>query len=202
LGDAVHNLRSALDHAICQLAVANGNASACERRQTQFPIYADGTPDHLKRLDGWIRPVCDAAKDVIRALQPYKRRPQDPYTDPLWFLSELDNIDKHRLLLVASPKFATLRLKLTIDNETTTFTASNHAAWRPLKLGAEPLRFRFVVPYDNTKPETEVKMEAEPLVGVVFEQTGLKCDGVEIAPVFRDMAADVKAIVDQLARFI
>src|SRR5690349_1920178 len=35
-GDAIHNLRSALDHLACQLVLANGNVPS---RQTCFPIF-------------------------------------------------------------------------------------------------------------------------------------------------------------------
>jgi hypothetical protein len=198
IGDAVHNVRSALDHLICQLAVAAGNSAECDR--TQFPIYIQDTPDNRKTLNRRIRAVGPAAQTEIKSLQPYERRPQDPASDLLWMLSALDNIDKHRLLLVAHPQFTKLRLHITIDGEAQSVTPSDHPDWRPLKFGAEPLRFRFLVPYDNTRPETKVEVKAEPLVGVVFQQTGLKCDGSDVRQVVRDMVADVTTIVDDFER--
>src|SRR5205807_2099254 len=36
IGDTVHNLRCALDHLVCQLAIAAGNCAAC--RGSHFPI--------------------------------------------------------------------------------------------------------------------------------------------------------------------
>lgn len=44
-GDAIHNLRSALDHLVWQLVLAEGNKPD---RWNQFPIYAD--PDDFDRL--------------------------------------------------------------------------------------------------------------------------------------------------------
>jgi hypothetical protein len=47
IGESVHSLRSALDHLMCQLAIAAGNPAACDR--TQFPIFTDDTLDNRKR---------------------------------------------------------------------------------------------------------------------------------------------------------
>lgn len=140
LGDAVHNLRSSLDHLICQLATAAGNPAACDR--TQFPIFAVDTPDNRKRIERWIRHVSPAAQAEIKALQPYQRRPTDAFGDLLWLLSELDNIDKHRLLLVARPHFRKMLLSFTIDGDTRSVIVSDRPEWQPLKFGTEPLRFR------------------------------------------------------------
>jgi hypothetical protein len=198
IGDAVHNLRSSLDHLICQLAIAAGNEAVCDH--TQFPIFAENTTDNKKRIKRWIRDISLPAQAAIKLLQPYERRKLDPLSDPLWILSELDNIDKHRLLLVARPHFTQMRLGVTIDEKTQFFTVSKHPEWRPLKFGTEPLRFRLNVPYDNTRPETKVEVKAEPLVGVVFQQTGLKCDGTDIRTAVGDMITDVMTIVDDFER--
>jgi hypothetical protein len=199
LGDSVHSLRSSLDHLMCQLAIAAGNPNACEK--TQFPIFSDDTSENRKRMKRWIKFVSPEAQTEIEGLQPYKRRPQDPTSDLLWLLSELDNIDKHRLLLVTRPHFTQLRLGVTIDEHTQTVTVSNHPAWTPLKFGTEPLRFRFVVPHDATKPKTEVAVKAEPVVGVVFQQTGLRCDGWRVSVTVNEMIADVNSIVGKFERF-
>lgn len=44
-----------------------------------------------------------------------------------------------------------------------------------------------------------MEVKAEPIVGVVFQQTGLKCDGWEVIPTVRDMIADVRAIVESFS---
>ena len=100
LGDAVHNLRAALDHLVCQLAIAAGNPTACEKK-TQFPIFKNGAKASYSKIES----ISPAAQTAIKELQPFRRRPDDPEGDPLWVLSELDNIDKHRLLLVARTTF-------------------------------------------------------------------------------------------------
>jgi hypothetical protein len=194
LGDAVHNLRSSLDHLVCQLAVAAGNPAACDK--TQFPIFATDTPDNRRRIQRWIRHTTTAAQAEIVAFQPFNRQPNDPSSDLLWLLSELDNIDKHRLLLVARAHFRDMLFSFAIDGEWREITLSCRPEWQPLRFGTDPLRFRLTIPRDPTKPETNVEVKAEPVVGAVFQQTGLKCDGHEIIPTLSAMASEVKALVD------
>jgi hypothetical protein len=124
VGDAVHCLRSALDHLMCQLAIAAGDPTACD--STQFPIFAEDIPKYRQRMKGWIKHTSLAAQTEIEALQPYQRRPMDPFSDPLWILSGLDNIDKHRLLLVTSAHFRKMLFAFAIDGE-----------WRSLDLTDE-----------------------------------------------------------------
>jgi hypothetical protein len=117
LGDAVHALRTALDHLALELAVANHRPQAVPpdaERASEFPIFATyvgndpgsevfhrvrkktGKPapgSGLHKLQG-IHP--DAIK-AIEGIQPYHRGPT--YSeDPLWLIHELDRIDKHRRL--------------------------------------------------------------------------------------------------------
>jgi hypothetical protein len=138
------------------------------------------TPNNRKHLDRWLRPVSATARAQIKALQPYQRRPSDPTTDLLWLLSELDNVDKHRLLVVVNPKLAELELEVLIDGKAKTFPVSNRPGWGRLEQSAIPVRV--TVPNDPTKPETKVQVNAHTLTGVVFSQAGMECDGREVAP--------------------
>ena len=69
VGDIVHNLRSALDHLVCQLAIVNGNdVSCCD--QTYFPICIC-RPD-FKKAHRFIEPLITAsAFAAIEELQLY-----------------------------------------------------------------------------------------------------------------------------------
>lgn len=107
-GDAIHNLRSALDHVIYQLALAGGG----DGDRTQFPIFEDGHAyaDHVGRL---LEGVPEDERSKIKELQPFRARtlieagaaPPTTARDPLavnmylMFLGRLDNLDKHRLPL-------------------------------------------------------------------------------------------------------
>lgn len=97
LGDILYNLRSALDHIVWQLVIANGKKPG---KLNQFPIAKDeawfdsNVSRYLARVHG-------DAVEAIRALQPFHVRDKGKrLLHPLWLLSELENIDKHRLVHV------------------------------------------------------------------------------------------------------
>jgi hypothetical protein len=103
IGDAVHNLRGTLDYLIYQLHLRNLTGPEPENiplgdplRKTGFPVFLDenefegkgkGGPGATKMLAG----ITDDQRARIKKLQPFG----DP-DHPLWVLSELDNLDKHR----------------------------------------------------------------------------------------------------------
>lgn len=93
LGDAIHNLRTALDHLAYQLVLANGEAPS---RNTEFPI-GDPTKKYTTSIHGGkIKGMTAEAKDIIRSVQPSNTGDMT-----LWNLHALDIADKHRLLITA-----------------------------------------------------------------------------------------------------
>ena len=91
-GDIIQNLRSALDHLAFQLCVV-GSGSRTSGRHIYFPIAEDAAAYKLaksKKTKG----LAQHAKDTIDALNPYRGG-----NDTLWKIHELNNLDKHRLLV-------------------------------------------------------------------------------------------------------
>jgi hypothetical protein len=89
-GDAAHNIRSALDHLAQVLTGSSSN------RQTQWPIC-----DTPAKWDTAIRRLVGVDKrfyDAIRARQPFANPTE---FGGLTILRELDDADKHRVLLFA-----------------------------------------------------------------------------------------------------
>lgn len=94
VGDAVHSLRSALDHLVWQLVIANGGEP--NDLKTEFPVWR--SESHFKSgRPGNAKGISKDALDVLYALKPYKGG-----NDALWRLHRLDIIDKHRLLLTVA----------------------------------------------------------------------------------------------------
>ncbi len=107
LGEAVHDLRSALDHVIYQLTL---DWHGAELPRTSFPVMIDPdrwhkpvkvtfkNPSGLEYGSGlWlIRGVGPGPTAFIEALQPYPTR--QPEDSDVLALHELWNQDKHRLL--------------------------------------------------------------------------------------------------------
>ena len=92
VGDAVHNLRSVLDHIVYQLVAVNGGKP---NTQTCFPIF-DNPDDYKTKSPGKIKGMSQAAAERIDAIKPYKGA-----SLYLWWLHKLDIIDKHRMLFAS-----------------------------------------------------------------------------------------------------
>jgi hypothetical protein len=98
IGDCLHNLRSALDNLIYELAVTyTGFDPLPEHRakRLQFPIFADRpmTSRECRNQIGCIHPDAQA---FIKESQPYKRGDEDAPKHILSILQTLSNKDKHR----------------------------------------------------------------------------------------------------------
>lgn len=93
LGDAVHNLRTALDHLACELARSVGVKDPMD----YFPIFE--TRDiYEAKSPGKTKGIPQEAKTFIdQSICPYGGE-----DDLLWGLHGLDRIDKHRLLLAVT----------------------------------------------------------------------------------------------------
>jgi hypothetical protein len=94
LGDALHNLRTALDHTACELVRANGGVP---NEHTYFPICDPAQKLTPAIFNGKVKGMLSAAQVLIRDVQADRTGDRT-----LWHLHKLDIIDKHRLLLTAS----------------------------------------------------------------------------------------------------
>ena len=97
VGDAVHNLRTSLDHLAYVLVEKDRGRPLTEdeAKGTFFPIVRDTKQKSTPNLVGGVDHAIRAALDEV---QPNKAG--DPAEHELAVLHELDRIDKHRRLLV------------------------------------------------------------------------------------------------------
>ena len=94
-GDAIQNLRTALDYLACGLVLWNNQTPTSK---TEFPIF-DEEPVASKdkaRFDGKIEGARDKAIDAIRDIHPYQGG-----DNTLWRLHRFNRIDKHNMLITA-----------------------------------------------------------------------------------------------------
>jgi hypothetical protein len=92
LGDAVHNLRTALDHFMWELVGTLCPSAAS--RHTEFPITK--TSQQYNSAFGK-REITEMREDIaefLREIQPYRTT-----DDTLWDLHQLDIDDKHKLII-------------------------------------------------------------------------------------------------------
>lgn len=100
-GDAIHNLRSSLDHLVVALAQEGSRASGVtmtlkEERRLQFPIVSSFVEWERQMSGNRLLYVDEAARVIIESNQPFRVKPANPKLAHLLTLSELDDADKHR----------------------------------------------------------------------------------------------------------
>lgn len=94
VGDFLHNVRSAFDHLAYQLVqfpTENGGSKTAEDK-IAFPIT--DSPEAFERSKWKIRGAAPDVEAIVERYQPYHTW-ERPF---LWYLHELNNWDKHRLL--------------------------------------------------------------------------------------------------------
>lgn len=185
-GDAIHNLRSALDHLVWQLVLLNGKTPS---GANQFPIcdtganywsagWKDGkkTPSTREwRLEG----VSDAHKALIDEMQPYRTRVPPRTTRALSALRDLSNYDKHRLVHLTA--FAVdLQSQEALDN----LLVPNADAGQRIGARFEPFRFDqetevFAVEYSCQGPNPDVGVQGQPTLGIGMSEPELRLRDIQ-----------------------
>lgn len=194
IGDVVHNLRSALDHLVCQLALLEDITFDCKK--TAFPIYdkegafRDFSNDKVKPF------VCSDAFAMIEDLQPYKAAKltgRDPKTSNLRIISELDIIDKHRMLVVAA-KYLRVSSFVCTFNKETPLPVTFSSEWQPLKNGA--VLASIDISGITFTREDELHMKTQTETQILFNETGVGCDGLPVEDALRPCIECVSQVVD------
>lgn len=147
IGDAVHNLMSALDALAMSLVIRAATEPITEEvmRDTYFPIHwKPGFPG--ERFARFFQRIGPEAEEIIRKMEPYK----GGLHDNLFRLWRLDVIDKHRAIVPVAAD---------LESETYTFVEENTPAIRnhkpvkkrfPIKDGNEIARRAFFEPEYDT----------------------------------------------------
>ncbi|MFX0577130.1 hypothetical protein [Nocardia nepalensis] len=106
VGDALTNLRAALDHAVYP-HIRRQRPNMADR-DIQYPIH-NTRAQFENKTRFFTRPVYQVVNDS----QPY--RATEPQWHPLAVLRDLVNCDKHRTLIVSN--YATMQINLSVDTE-------------------------------------------------------------------------------------
>jgi len=93
-GDAIQNMRGALDHLAYQLFLVGSRGVQSDGHRVYFPI-SESAQKFDSSLLGKVNGMRPDAIARLRTIEPYK----GGKGHQLWLLNELNNTDKHRLLL-------------------------------------------------------------------------------------------------------
>jgi hypothetical protein len=194
--DTLFNLRSALDHVVMQLWITGGRQG--KEAAVMFPIF-DSPSKYSAQKHGKIQGLRPDAVKAIDFIQPYKGgRGQS-----LWVLHELNNTDKHRLLLTVGGGFNGMNIGPVVNRELKRLGApgepvpvlevSDPRLWTcPLKVGA--ILF-------TDMPDTELHEDVYFLFDVALGEPGI-APGESVLKTLQDMSKLVADIVDQLGRLL
>jgi hypothetical protein len=115
-------------------------------------------------------------------LQPYSAN-NGGKEDVLWCLSELDNIDKHRLLIVTAMKFRPVSFTVTVPSGEQFAHEISSGEWKELVSSAEIMRFDLS---KAIKQPGKVNVKIRTANVIQIENTGTVCDGMAIEVVLSD----------------
>ena len=135
VGDALQNLRSALDHLAYQLWLV-GTGRDGPAFHVYFPIF-DSATEYKAKSARQVQGMAKAAIKAIDAAKPYKGG-----NDTLWLIHHLNRIDKHRLLVTVGSAFNSVDL----GGFTVRHAAKSMPAFAGIKLSA------FFKPNDRLYP--------------------------------------------------
>ena len=181
IGDTISNLRSALDHIVWQLVLANGQTPT---RRNAFPICAKKA-EFQDRGTPMLGGVGSEPKAIIERFQPCNGGDR-----ALWVLNELSNIDKHRFLPVIFVNVTSVKALsvIPIPSKASIEIIINTG---PIQRGAELLRLA----------QCDVEVDFEPEFGIAFGD-GTPVANDTVMDVFRATWASVTKVADTLQPFI
>jgi hypothetical protein len=181
LGDCVHNLRSALDHLVCQLTLLNGGTMD-DCAQTQFPIASKSEAQFEGMANHRIPGLSPRHREFVKWAQPY-RAGDDAWKHPLAILADLSNADKHRLI---NPTFSVLKSATdrVLDQLVGSYQGDGPSpvkSWWMLKQGSrlEHDAAWFRIAFDRTiltERPANVQMGGDLRHGIAFGEIGLDAD--------------------------
>lgn len=161
IGEAAYNLRSALDHLMYAMVIAEGGVP---HGQTAFPICRTRTAWHdgknKKRIKG-LKPF-GRRLQALHRLQPYRNRPANKH--PLVLLDAIMNADKHRHLVVA---------KLTQEPTGRFFGDGPVFVPTGFRRDLKPGDVLTVYPLPTPEVIATNKFNVEAKVGLVFDAPGI-----------------------------
>lgn len=195
LGDAVHNLRSSLDHLVCQLAIAHTKNNVRKMGAIQFPIC--DTEDFWKQQKA--RRLQEVAPDdctKIQRFQPFMgkdlERSIGKAFHPLVMLRYLSNLDKHqRIIKVAIPTASIF----TLTQYGGIFEVLFHSQakrWEQRMMGIDPIELNIEIaraPTHSSLPKEKVEV-----VGYINPQIAF-AEGRAVIPVIESVTSFVIKLI-------
>ncbi|MEO6924137.1 MAG: hypothetical protein ABI142_09955 [Bryocella sp.] len=198
IGDAIHNLRSALDHVAYQLVwVSLGRQPT---GHVYFPIADDREKYEVQRsrqLHG-ARPAAIAAVDAVT---PYRGG-----NDLLWQLHKLNNVDKHRVLLTSGSAYQSVNIGPRMTRQMQELMATmpgegSNAEFPAMDLFLRPANQLFPLKAGDALFTDLPNAELDPKLQFQFSLSFGERDIVFGEPIVETISSMLKCVEDMLPSF-
>jgi hypothetical protein len=161
VGDALHNLRSALDHVV--YACAAQPLTSKEERSIQFPLTSTRKA-YLLRRNEWLPKVPRNARALVDRFQPHHRR-KWPENRLLAQLQAVDNWDKHRRLSITATHVKRSELRVNVVTGDAQVTKQVIFSGR-VKVGTVLAKFDMANVSEDAQAQVSGKLVVIPVFGV------------------------------------
>lgn len=196
IGDAINNLRSALDHLTYAIAAhESGSNPPPDEKRLAFPIC--DTPGEFKDATRRIKSLSLDVRTAIESVQPYNR-PHPTLPALLSILRDFNNTDKHKLLRLAyaatsmgevSFTYKASRSEQPVPLVPVEFNAGE------LKDGAEVMAVTFDRPAPNMECHFEVMVIIALWHGGKVGGVGLRIDRDDFTAILALLIEEVEAVI-------
>jgi hypothetical protein len=187
MGDIAHNLRSSLDLLACLLVRQHTHSANC--RNVAFPISENVKSFNNKS----IHRITDASPDAKAAIQ--ELMPYHGGNNLFYYISQLNNYDKHRLLIptftyVKRGEFLYRSYDVTPPGAKPIIDININ---KPLIYENGAVFFR-IIPR-NFSIDPEMNVNGESALEVIFREPKIVC-GKPVLPLFSDAISLVEDVLD------
>lgn len=197
IGDAVHNLKCALDHTISELLGWRNTRLTFPMEETREKLVAtfsaegaEPCPQCGKGGKKGRNALIEIAVPGIGEFIADKICPYEEAGGFLWPLNRLDNRDKHRLLIPVVVPQTIRNVFITDDRDNT------------IEIGEMPIGPGGVIHLAayTGRPDVKLQCKAEPTAEIFFNEPGA-VEGEAVLPTLVNMAQAVSKTIDRIEEF-
>ena len=164
--------------------------------KTSFPVYL-AAAEFRNAIKSKIAPfISGVALAEIEKSEPYAAGIAGA-DDIIWVFSQLDIIDKHRLLIVTKYKVRPVAFTVTVPRGEQFSTDIPSGPWKSSEAGTELIRFDLS---RAIRHPGKIEVSIDAAMTIQIEKTGLICDGMLVQVVLNDCIRLVTDVVNGFAK--
>jgi hypothetical protein len=205
IGESLYQLRSSLDHLVCHLTEKNGKVVD---EHVEFPIFdtakkfRDASTGKLKpRIKDKIGGLTPEQQAIVEREQPFEGRYGAPADDPLWWLRQLSNFDRHRFLHLVSTTVVSAHDVIDPQWFADRYLTQVSTHWGAFEGETEVARFKVDPAVHDVTPQVTVAVNSKVSFAVAFDEKGPGL-GRPVVSTIRDIGYRVTLLFREFVPFL